>query len=89
MPTVLRVDGFAFRFYAGDHEPPHVHVSYGGDEVVLAIETAEVRKPPGMRLPDVRRAQELVREHQRELMAAWLAWNARKKEEANGGEDAH
>ena len=89
MPTVLRVDGFRFWFYAGDHDPPHVHVSYGGDEVVLAIETGDVRTLLGMRLPDVRRAQELAREHEHEPMAAWLAWDARRKEEANGAEKAH
>jgi hypothetical protein len=30
MPTLLRVEGFRFSFFAGDGvEPPHVHVSKG------------------------------------------------------------
>jgi hypothetical protein len=49
----------------------------------------DVRKLLGMRLPNVRRAQDLVREHEHELMAAWLAWDAKRRERANGAEKAH
>ena len=28
MPTLLRKDGFKFFFYANEHEPKHIHVSF-------------------------------------------------------------
>ena len=30
MPTVLRVNGYQFYFYAQGNEPPHIHVAKGG-----------------------------------------------------------
>ncbi|HEX6747457.1 MAG TPA: DUF4160 domain-containing protein [Longimicrobium sp.] len=84
MPTVLRVGGFAFSFYAGDHDPPHVHVSYSGAAVVLAIETSQVRKIFGMREHDIKRAKALVQAHQEALMASWAAWQIQRSE---GGTD--
>jgi hypothetical protein len=72
MPTALRVDGFSFSFYAGDHEPPHVHVRYGGAAAVIEIGTGRVRST-NMRDPDLARASALVRKHAETLSAAWFS----------------
>nr|WP_269593428.1 DUF4160 domain-containing protein [Nitrococcus mobilis] len=58
------------RMYFDDHAPPHFHASYGGHEVVVAIDTLAVLHG---HLPA--RAQGLVVEwallHQSELREAW------------------
>jgi hypothetical protein len=77
MPTVLRVGGFAFSFFPGDgdHEPPHVHVSYAGKRIVVEVESGYVRRIQGMSVPDIRTAQKLVQLHRDELLAAWRKWH--------------
>ncbi len=70
MPEISRFYGIFIRMYFGDHSPPHFHAIYGGDEVVVNIETFEILKgnlPP--------RAHALVIEwatlHQAELREAF------------------
>jgi hypothetical protein len=72
MPVVLRVGGFAFSIYPGDHDPPHVHVRYSGTRAVVDIESEQVRDSRGMTTPDVAEAQRLVRMHRAELLANWI-----------------
>ena len=70
MPELARFYGIVIRMYYADHAPPHLHASYGSDEVVIDIEAVAVmagRLPP--------RALGLVVEwvtiHQQELRVAW------------------
>jgi len=79
MPVVLRVDGFVFGFFAGDHEPPHVHVWYAGNTAILEIETGRARTT-ALRRPELAKAQALLRAHRDELLAEWLAWKQKRKE---------
>jgi hypothetical protein len=72
MPTVLRVGGFAFAIYPDDHEPPHVHVRYSGERVVVAIESERLRGAQGMTEANISHARKLVRLHREELLAAWV-----------------
>lgn len=78
MPTVLRVGGFRFYFYGGDHEPAHVHVRNGDGVVVIDIETARVRRVEGVRDKDMRRAKALVAEHRDLLLVEWEDFERRK-----------
>ncbi|HVG45130.1 MAG TPA: DUF4160 domain-containing protein [Longimicrobium sp.] len=71
MPTVLRVDGFSFTIYPGDHDPPHVHVWYAGAGAIVVIEEDLVRSVKGMKKPDIATALTLVRAHRDELLTAW------------------
>lgn len=73
MPVVLRVDGFVFGFFSDDHDPPHVHVRYGGSRAVIEIDSLAVRKT-ALRSPDLAKARALVRAHQAELLARWIEW---------------
>jgi hypothetical protein len=84
MPTVLRVDGFKFSFYAGDHDPPHVHVRHGGTHVIIEIASGGVRRIGGMRDPDVKRALAIVKEHREALLVAWMIWDTERRKEQNG-----
>lgn len=73
MPVVLREDGFVFGFFSGDHDPPHVHVSYSGGRAIIEINTLAVRKT-ALRDPDLAKARALVRAHRAELLARWFEW---------------
>jgi hypothetical protein len=70
MPTVLRVGGFAFGIYPGDHDPPHVHVWYAGKRCRIVLETLLVTGS-NMSRSDAARAVHLVASHREELMLAW------------------
>jgi len=39
MPNFDSFNGIKVNIYNGDHLPPHIHVLYGADEVLLEIET--------------------------------------------------
>ncbi|HET7464011.1 MAG TPA: DUF4160 domain-containing protein [Longimicrobium sp.] len=83
MPVVLGVDGFVCRFYAGDHDPPHVHVFYSGSPAVIELDSGRARSN-GLRTPDLAKARALVQAHRDELRAAWAAWQMKTK-----GENEH
>lgn len=79
MPTVLRLAGFRFSFFAGDHEPAHVHVANGDGVAVIDIATACIRRKLGnIREIDVRRAEALVAEHADHLQSAWTEFRHRE-----------
>lgn len=37
MPEISRFLGIVIRMYFADHEPPHCHASYGGEECQLRL----------------------------------------------------
>jgi phosphomannomutase len=70
MPELSRFYGIVIRMFFDDHNPPHFHARYGGEEVVIGISTLAAiagHLPP--------RAMGLVIEwasmHQDELMREW------------------
>ena len=70
MPEVSRFFGIVIRMYFDDHNPPHFHAIYAGDEVQFGIDPIVVLEG---KLPN--RATSMVIEwaalHQRELMDNW------------------
>ena len=44
VPCISRFYGIAIYMYFRDHEPPHVHVKYGGAKATIAIRSLRVRK---------------------------------------------
>ncbi|HEX4861063.1 MAG TPA: DUF4160 domain-containing protein [Rhizomicrobium sp.] len=70
VPTISQFYGITIRMYVNDHNPPHFHAQYGGDEAYVDLKTGEVFKG---RLP--RSAVRLVRRwalaRQAELMDNW------------------
>jgi len=79
MPVVLRVGGFSFTIYYGEHDPPHVHVRTAGARVILNIESEHEREVHRMSDVNVWRAQRLVRDHREALLSAWFAIKAKEK----------
>ena len=70
MPRVSEFFGVVIAMYFSDHNPPHFHAEYAGDEAEFSINTLEILQGG---LP--RRARALVVEwaslHRRELLANW------------------
>lgn len=71
MPTILRQDGFEFRIWTNDHEPPHVHVFKAGGQVKIEIVTAQAMAVWNMGARDVRSAELMVVANQELLFQAW------------------
>jgi len=70
MPCVSRFYGIAIYLYANDHNPPHFHAKYSGDDAAIVIQTLEILAGE---LPS--RAASIVREwavqHRPELLENW------------------
>lgn len=70
MPKVSEFFGIVIALYYADHQPPHFHARYRGDEALVAIGSLRVLRGS---LP--RRALALVLEwaslHRQELYADW------------------
>jgi hypothetical protein len=79
MPVVLRVGGFAFGIYPGDHDPPHVHVRYSGRKCKIVLSTLKISNS------DMNRSEEgsvvrMVAEHWEALTTAWVEIRQQKSE---------
>lgn len=57
MPVLSRSYGIVVKMYYDDHTPPHFHAAYGGDEVVVGLDSLEAIRG---RLPS--RAMKLLAE---------------------------
>jgi hypothetical protein len=72
MPTVFEQEGYGFFFYSNDHTPIHVHVRYAGGEAVFIVEESiELRESSGLKVRDLKRAQELAEEHRAVIVSKW------------------
>ncbi|MCB1032695.1 MAG: DUF4160 domain-containing protein [Acidobacteria bacterium] len=72
MPTIFTAEGFRFFFYSNDHEPAHVHVRKGSGEAVFTIGTeVELRESVGLKVRELRRAQELASSNRRLILRVW------------------
>ena len=72
MPKIFEKDGFRFFFYSNDHEPVHIHVMYGGGEAIFLVSNeVELRESAGLKVRDLRRAQELAEEQRDLIISKW------------------
>ena len=72
MPTVLRIRGYRFGFYAADwHEPPHVHVSKRGCAAKLWVRPVELESNYGFRPDELRTIVRILERHENEILQAW------------------
>ena len=72
MPTILHEQGFRFAFYAADRrEPPHIHVFKGGAEAKWWLRPPREAWSAGYNLRDRRTIARIIRDHHRDLLAAW------------------
>lgn len=72
MPTVLRVGPYRFFFYAGDgSEPPHVHVERDDCVAKFWLSPVRLKESGGFNRKDISVIQDLVEEHQQDLLRSW------------------
>ena len=72
MPTALEKNGFRFHFYSNDHGPMHMHVEKGDGEAVFDISGEVVlKKSEGMKVRELKEAEESAQENQEMLKGKW------------------
>ncbi|HWF43221.1 MAG TPA: DUF4160 domain-containing protein [Candidatus Kapabacteria bacterium] len=75
MPTILRINGFSFYFFASDrYEPPHVHVSRGEGRAKFWLLGIELSKTSGFRRHELRLIEKIIRKNRDELLEGWNAY---------------
>ena len=76
MPTLLKEGRYRFFFYSdeGDpREPPHVHVTAGGQIAKFWLDPVELQSSKGLRAHEINHLRKLVERHQSYFMEAWYA----------------
>ena len=72
MPTVLRIGPYRFYFYSHEpNEPPHVHVDRDEDTAKLWLDPVSLADSLGFSGRELRRIEQIVVEHNQELLEAW------------------
>jgi hypothetical protein len=72
MPTLLQTEGFRFFFYSNERlEPPHVHVEKGDGEAKIWLDPVQVAYSHRLTPAELRRARELVFQHQAMFKERW------------------
>jgi len=72
MPTIFREKGFRFVINTDDHSPAHVHVFYGGNEMVIEIEaTVQIRDNWGLNRRDQAIARLIATENLESFRSEW------------------
>ena len=70
-PCLVEEEGYRIHIFTQDHGPAHVHVTKAGGTLKASLQPVRHVKAHHMKLPDQRRAMQLVRKHQEKLLAAW------------------
>jgi Domain of unknown function (DUF4160) len=70
MPRVSEFFGIVIWMYYRDHQPPHFHATYGGDEALIVIGTGDLYEGQLSRRA-LRLVQEWEELHRTELLANW------------------
>ena len=72
MPTILNKDGYRFYFFSNEHEPIHVHVRFGAGKARFELaEDVSLLESKGMKVQELRRAQELAEENAELIRRKW------------------
>lgn len=88
MPKIYEYFGLVFFFYSNEHEPIHVHVKRGGNEIVFEIimDNGElyglnIREGSGCSLSekDIAMAREFVEKYWKNIVSKWINFFVMKK----------
>ena len=72
MPTVLRIQGYRVGFFSADwDEPPHVHVTKGGNTAKFWLKPVQLAFNAGYQRHEPNEIVRIVEENQQRLMEAW------------------
>jgi Domain of unknown function (DUF4160) len=79
MPTVLRIKGYRFYFFAQEgHEPAHVHVDKGSGTMKIWLRDLAIAHTERLKQSEVQEILRLARQHQQFLLRAWHEFERRK-----------
>ena len=73
MPTLLKLNGFKFFFYANEHEPMHIHVMKGEGFAKIELATLKVVQNH-LKPKDLKMALEIIENHKEEFVRIWNEW---------------
>jgi Domain of unknown function (DUF4160) len=72
MPTILRVNGFQFYFYAEEgNEPPHIHFAKAGFDAKFWLSPARLGVNHGFRPHDLREIADIIEHHEQMILTKW------------------
>lgn len=72
MPTVLKVGGYRFFFYAGDRdEPLHIHVERDDKIAKFWIDPIRLQSSGGFNRIEISKMHKIIKEHHSQLLEAW------------------
>ncbi len=79
MPTVLRIRGYRFYFFAEERrEPAHIHVDKGSGTAKLWLKDLAIAYTEDLKPAEVRELLRLARQHHQFLVQAWNEFERRK-----------
>lgn len=88
MPKIYEYFGLIFFFYSNEHEPIHVHVKRGKNEIVFEIimengVLSEIKVREGSSIPlsekDIATAREFVEKYWKNIVLKWINFFVMKK----------
>jgi hypothetical protein len=72
MPTILRVNGYQFYFYAEEgNEPQHIHVAKAGEDAKFWLLPARLAVNHGFRPHDLREIAGIIEENETLILEKW------------------
>lgn len=71
VPTLLRIGPYRFHFYAGDHAPPHVHVTAPGGRAAYSLAPVDLVGSSRYTRQELRVIHRLVVIHRIEFLRRW------------------
>jgi len=71
MPTILRLKGYRFFFYANDHPPRHIHVEKGEGTAKFNLFPVELIRSRRFKAVDINDIRKLVQENRELFTSKW------------------
>ena len=72
MPTVLRIKGYQFYFYAEEGtEPPHIHVDKGGGTAKFWLSPIALVCGHGLKPAQLQAIRKIIEQNQNFLLGKW------------------
>lgn len=72
MPTVFELFGMRYFFYAGEHEPIHIHLENGDGRAKVYLEPElRIDYNQGIKAKDMKKALAMIETYREDIVAAW------------------
>lgn len=71
MPTIFKLFGFIFQFYANDHEPIHVHVVKGKQRAKFSIFPVQLVENNGLKKSELKMVEAIIEENEEIIAEHW------------------